>query len=135
MADGSKKPIHEVQVGEFVLTSNGSRKVTKAKAYNIDGSIYAFNGDRKYFVTANHAFQTTDGWKAIDPETATKETGLPVKQLRLGDVLIREGGETVVLERIDAKDVEMTVYNIVVEDMHEFYADGCLVHNALYYKN
>jgi hypothetical protein len=132
MADGTKRPIQDLRVGDVVLTSQGTAPVKKVLRVPHDGPLYAFNGSGKYFVTSSHPFMTEDGWKSIDPE-ATKRTNpdLAVSKLNVGDVLIGEHGEKILLKQIDQKVLRTTVYNMEVGRSNEYYADGYLVHNKM----
>jgi len=117
-------------VGDHVATSGGSDRVNYKYMVKHDGPMYAFNGDGNYFVTSSHPFMTTEGWKSMDPALSREELpGLVVSQLREGDVLMMEGGKEKLLTRIDSKLEQVNVYNFTVENAHEFYADGYLVHN------
>jgi hypothetical protein len=129
MQDGTEKPIEAVKKGEFVQGSERSNKVIKTLVLQHDGWLYSMNGS-KYFVTQAHPFMTKGGvWKAFSPEAAMKETpGLPVEQLKEGDILITQQGE-VLLDKVDRIWKKIAVYNFVVDNSHDYYADGYLVHN------
>jgi len=75
---------------------------------------------------------TQDGiWKAFNPEAAKKENpDLAIEELKAGDVLVTRDGfvELTRVERISRKE---TVYNIIVNNSHDYYANGYLVHNKL----
>jgi hypothetical protein len=78
---------------------------------------------------------TTDGWKALDPNKAMKDSpGLKVTLLKEGDILIKEDGSKMIIRQIVAKFAETTVYNFEVEGTHDYYADGYWVHNLMMLK-
>jgi hypothetical protein len=52
--------------------------------------------------------------------------------LFLGDLLLDEEGKEVKIASIEEKAGEVTVYNFEVEDNHNYFAEGILVHNADY---
>lgn len=131
MADGSQRDIEQIIVGDAIKTGTGVNTVSRVLPRYYRGQIYAFNGG-DHFVTPNHPFMTSEGWKAIDPDAARKENPtLEVGKLKIGDVLIKEGGSTEKLEALSAKHYEGMVYNFEIKDVHEYYADGYLVHNKI----
>jgi predicted phage terminase large subunit-like protein len=73
MADGSKKPICEVAVGELVCTPFGPCKVLESRCTGVK-PVVEFAGVRG---TANHPIMTTKGWKNLG-------------QLNRNDVIIDE---------------------------------------------
>ena len=130
MADGSLKPIDQVLAGDMVQGSLQSNKVEKVIVFADDNRwLYSLNGG-KYFVTEVHPFMTKGGvWKAFDPVAARKENPqLVIEQLKVGDVLVTRSG-SVELTNFDRIWQKQTVYNIVVTNSHDYYADGYLVHN------
>jgi len=89
MADGSDKPIEQVEAGDRVLGRGGQINRVRGVLYPVlgDRPLYALNGGAA-FVTASHPFLTTDGWKAIDPDAARAEVpGLDIERLKVGDGL------------------------------------------------
>ncbi len=118
-----------------------------------DRLLYALNDDR-YFVTASHPFLTEDGWKAIDPAGTYREHQLrDVGRLQVGDRIMMLSGvlaavgtgsgfaaqesaveidtEPFMVERIDgtSADPELTVYNLLLDGNHTYFANDLLVHN------
>ena len=90
MANGSDKPIEQVEPGDRVLGRGGKINQVRGILYPVlgDRPLYALNGGTA-FVTASHPFLTTDGWKAIDPDAARAEVpGLDIERLTVGDVLL-----------------------------------------------
>jgi hypothetical protein len=99
-----------------------------------------------------HLYATLDGWKAVDPAATRAENRLlPVGQLGVGDQLLAlvavavpvgaggpEPDEAVAvrLERIPMRSVEAraddpatTLYNLLLDSQHTYFADELLVHN------
>lgn len=131
LADGTKKNIQDVQIGDVLKGEKTNNKVLGFHRPTLDGGkVYSFNGGR-YFVTEEHPFKTTDGWKSINPDKTAKENiGITVTKLEIGDTLITDSGQ-VKLNTIDAKDEPSTtpLYNFLLNGDHTYYADGYLVHN------
>ena len=91
MADGSTKPIEQVQVGELVRCHHGraNRVLGVTRPALGKRHLYALNGGG-HFVTASQPILTADGLKSIDPAaTAAEVPGLQVGQLTIGDRLLR----------------------------------------------
>ena len=130
MADGTKKPINELKVGDVVRGETRYNKVLKAPEIKKEAKLYGFNGGEK-FVTEAHPFKTLDGWKAINPQETPKEGhDIEVTKLMVGDMIIREDGSHFEVKSIDATDdQDLTVYNPVLDGDNTYYADGYLVHN------
>jgi hypothetical protein len=151
MADGSAKPISEISVGDYVVGQGGSinRVCAIEQPYLGDRRLYALDGG-KPFITNEHPILTDRGWAAVDPAaTARENPELAVVPLQIGDVLHRirsvrvpamVGGlaeragvelETVTLARLEAveDDPGLTLYNLLLEGEHTYFAHGYLVHN------
>ncbi len=131
MADGSKKNIQDVQIGDVLKGETTNNTVLGYHQPTLDdGKLYGFNGGTA-FVTAEHPFMTTEGWKSINPEKTKKEhIGISVTTLEIGDVLVTEKG-LVTVKSIQSKDAPATtkLYNFILDGDHTYYADGYLVHN------
>jgi len=137
MADGSKKDIQNVKIGDILKGESTDNTVLGFHQPKLeDKKLYSFNGGR-YFVTAEHPFKTIDGWKSINPTLTDKENiGITVTELKVGDTLITEDGN-VLLKTIDSKNdkVDTQLYNFKLDGDHTYYADGYLVHNKAYCSN
>lgn len=130
---GSKR-IDSIKVGEYVLTSDGYRKVSKLfdngykKILHIRLTFDNFVVDIK--ATPEHKIKTTKGWKQL-------------QELTRGDVLYTYNPERENIQKrgFVASNVladitvlgESTerVYDLEVEGMHEYFANGILVHNCI----
>jgi hypothetical protein len=148
MADGSEKRIDEIDVGDVVLGSNGQPNlVLGVRRPDLgDRPLYALNDD-DYFVTAEHPFLTTDGWKSIDPRGAARVHRVDAKHLNVGDhmfaaearpqgdvcgnVLTATSLKTVELVTMRSRpdDASLTVYDLTVDGDHTYFANGFVVHN------
>lgn len=133
MADGSRKLIQDVQVGDTVKAVNGTNTVLALIRPKLGNQpVYSINGGRKFF-TANHPFLSTAGWKSIDPATTKKEVpDLVVSKLQIGDVLKTEAGNITVQSLAPATESSTTqLYNFELNGDHTYYADGYAVHNKV----
>ena len=114
MADGSKKNIQDVQIGDVLKGETTNNTVLGYHQPTLDdGKLYGFNGGTA-FVTAEHPFMTTEGWKSINPEKTKKEhIGISVTTLEIGDTLVTEKG-LVTVKSIQSKDAPATtkLYNL-----------------------
>jgi hypothetical protein len=104
MADGTFKNIQDVKLGDVLKGEKTNNTVLGFHNPKLeDRKLYSFNGGR-YFVTAEHPFKTTDGWKSIDPsKTAEENIGITVTPLHVGDTLLTENGK-IVLKTIESKN-------------------------------
>jgi hypothetical protein len=64
MADGSRKAIKSVRVGDYVATPYGPRRVLESGCTGM-AVVYPVAGGR-LFATANHPIATTNGWIRVD---------------------------------------------------------------------
>ena len=130
LANGTTKNIQDVKVGDILKGEKTNNKVLGLHRPDLNGKLYSFNGGR-YFVTEEHPFKTTDGWKSINPEkTKLENIGITVTTLKVGDTLITENGK-VLLRTIDSKEGKdnTELFNFILDGDHTYYADGYLVHN------
>ena len=133
MADGTYKAVSELKVGDKVKGQTGINTLERNDSFRVRSLLYRVNGSEAY-VTANHPFYTKDGWKAVDFELARKEhPGMEITELKVGDVLVDEQGNEVVLKSLEPEDHGWnTVYNPSFNGDHTYYAHGYLMHNILY---
>jgi hypothetical protein len=133
LADGRVKAIESLKAGDVLRGAHGEpNKVINLKVLSEkDRKIYAFNGGR-YFVTGDHPFMTTDGWKAIEAKASQqKYTSLKVGQLKVGHELVTFNG-SLRLKKIEYKIIKNSVvYDLQLDGSHLFYSDGFLVHNVM----
>jgi len=129
MEDESNKRIDEVIVGDVVKSEINTSTVISIDVHNEkEYVVYSLNKS-KDFVTEEHPFKTTTGWKAINPVNTFKKHGIESNVLEIGNVLITKEG-TKELESIDSSTTVDTVYNLRLDNELVYYADGFLVHNA-----
>lgn len=133
MADGTLKPIESIQVGDTLLGQDGTVNIVQEIKRPELGqrTLYALNGGAG-FVTSEHPFLTTDGWKSLNPTATSKSNPeLRVQQLQMGDSLILHGDTQVRLESIEGFDPgpETTLYSLTVDGNNTYFANQFLVHN------
>ena len=88
MADGTEKAISSIKIGEKVKSEIGESTVLDIQIHKGNFEVYSFN-NRKAFVTIEHPFKTTEGWKAINPITTLEKHKVESKTLNLGDVIYK----------------------------------------------
>ncbi len=133
MSDGSKKAIQDIKVGDELKSVDGKNKVQALIRPKLgDQQVYSINGSKAFF-TANHAFLTTKGWKALDVEGARRESrlGAQVTKLAVGDVILTEKGSVKVssISSVSA-DASTQLYNFKVDGDHTYFANDYAVHNT-----
>jgi len=121
MADGSHKNIKQVKVGDMVksydhgeIVSGKVIEVFKHAPEEIDHYLKINN---KLRVTPNHFIHVNGKW-------------MPVCQAGLGDKLLDENGEEVIIDSVEEIWEQAPTYNLEISKYHTFFADGILVHNA-----
>ena len=139
-------PISKVKIGDKVLGEDG----TINEAYDIEvvplgtRALFSFN-DGPHFVTAEHPFKTTLGWKSFSPEDTYREHFFMVNEIPLeaGDLLYREGKNVEMLKKISTRHDKsnLMVYNLRLraapispyddsdDRSNTYFANGYLVHN------
>ena len=141
MADGTKRNIEDVEIGDKVLTYN---EKTELKEFGyvtdiespIDDHLYIIN-DGIIKTTRDHPFYTrkSDGeivWAAVDKEATIKK--MPylffVEELNIGDEIFTDEGTWVKICKMEYEAGEFQVYNLLgITNNPNFYANGFLVHN------
>lgn len=120
MADGTTKPIEDVQSGEQILTLSSSptggvikAKVTGTHTTSARG-LLVING--KLHVTPNHILYVNGSWHRAG-------------DIQLGDTLRALNENDEVVKSIEYLDKTVSVYNLTVANEHTYMADGVWVHN------
>ena len=134
LADGSTKPIQEITTKDIVYSVSWKKNKVIWTSKRLDTTpLYAFNNSNHYFVTEAHPFLTLDGWKSLNPDATNQENPwLMVTKLSIWDILITEKWTTTLFAIDSIPNKQGTyVYNITVENTHDYYADWYAVHNKL----
>lgn len=149
MADGSKKRIEDVKVGEFVRGRHGESNAVLALARTTLNSRPLYVINNRHYTTHDHVHWTLRGPAAVMPEslahtwgterrillvdgleTSRKYLGLsqPVYKLDEKDLLITESGSTVVSTIVAAfMEPMLPLFDLVVGGSHTYFVDGFLV--------
>tara|TARA_B100001175_G_C19502944_1_gene639207 strand:+ start:64 stop:2427 length:2364 start_codon:yes stop_codon:yes gene_type:complete len=149
LSDGTFKKINEIEVGDMVQGWDGETIEVAGKVIAIDHrhtvdshgdackslgdvpSLYTIN-DTGIEFTPEHPFLTKEGWKSLvpDPTQEPYKTEQEPKVLQVGDEINRNGN-WISIESISVvrSDSEEKVYNITVEGIHSYLANGIVVHN------
>lgn len=124
MEDGSLQPFSKLQPGQKVLTYDiGYDKLINKKVMK----LYSVQGNHLY--TINKQLMTTGGERLLGQNGWVK-----ISNLKKGD-FVHLSGNMVKIESIDYVRTDQKLYNIQVDDTHNFYVvtpDGSnyLVHNT-----
>ncbi|MFH1360173.1 MAG: Hint domain-containing protein [Candidatus Omnitrophota bacterium] len=118
-ADGSQVPIEKIKTGDAVLAYNEDKKETRpdrvTQVFEHDAYEYlVINETLK--VTANHPLLANGKWQ---------EAGT----LAIGDILLRDTGITETVRSIQTVRKNVKVYNLEVNPLHTYIAQGYIVHN------
>jgi|GEM_PF-1691375 len=134
LGDGSSKAINQLAEGDVVKSAYDT--VAKVKEIIIKDwpvlTLYSINNGALQ-LTADHPVMTTVGWRAIDYQGDTGDSGKRyglqhVPELKVGDVLVSAEGE-IVVESIEAQETKTNgkTYNLRLDGGDSFYAGGILV--------
>ncbi|MCH2535504.1 MAG: hypothetical protein MK008_13750 [Bdellovibrionales bacterium] len=139
-------PISKVKIGDKVLGEDGAiNEVYDIEVVPLGGrELFSFN-DGPHFVTAEHPFKTTLGWKSFSPEDTYREHFFMVDEIPLeaGDLLFRVGKNVEMLKKISTRHDKsnLMVYNLRLraapispydnsdDRSNTYFANGYLVHN------
>jgi len=135
LANGTQKAIEKIQIGERVFGSHGTiNTVLGYEHHTQKNSHQTVTVNNKITATENHPLLTTAGWKALDTSThALKYPWLKMSgELAVGDELITKAG-TEIIESLDRAwlPAGTTVYNLILDGDHTYYAGGILAHNII----
>jgi hypothetical protein len=144
MADGSKKVIEDVKVGEWVLSYNTfSNDYRAGQVLELESPVreglytIVFEDGTSIEVTNEHPFYTTKesgekGWASIVPEETYKETKTidNVMNLEVDDSIMREDKSWTLIVGITYDEGTVQTYNLKeVSTYDNFFADELLAHN------
>ena len=124
MADGSVKPFQAIRPGDQVLTYDIGYQIMVRKpvveVYTVEGNhLYTINGELT--TTGTERLLSDTGWKRV-------------RDLHQGDK-VQIDGRMVEISAIDYRRTDNTLYNMQVDDSHNFYivtdsGTRWLVHNS-----
>lgn len=130
MADGTTKPISEVEFGDMVLAEDpdtgerDARDVTKLCIHQDQVTDLELEDGSRVPTTEDHPF-----WNATDTEWQRADALDP------GDLLLSADGDLLAVDDLDpASTRTTTAYNLTVDDIHTYYVvaggEEVLVHNT-----
>ena len=133
MADGSKKAIENIVVGDEVIAlGNNIDKVSYVHDIpEDDRQLWTINN--RITATDSHAFLTKEGWKSNNSKLSNRaynDYGIKVKDLQIGDELITNDGVEKVTTLENQEDF-VKVYNFTTSNTHTYLVDGVVSHNKL----
>jgi len=139
MLDGSEKNIEDIVLGDEVLSFNGTvnegKKVVDLKAPTHKDIVkYVFTNGAELTCTYDHPIFIHAGELAsYTPDLTNSRYDLDkeVKQIKVGDlVYVNETrSQTAIREIVELDLGDTQTYIFTVQDNHNFYANGILVHN------
>ena len=136
LANGDKKKIEEVDIGEQLIGQDGSiNTVLEFDHPPLNGRDLVGINESGPFCTPEHPVFTQDGWKA--PRMSDTIIAYPhlesimVGDLQVGDKILTEQGDYVTVETIEwhKDEEEQQVFNFILDGNNTYFADGLLVHN------
>ena len=133
LADGSQKKVEEIIVGDKLLgASNVVNEVKEVLNPKTNGRKLANINNKGYFVTEDHPFMTTDGWKSCNQEISNENyPDLEVNQLEIGDEIKCKGNEVEKVTSIEFKEVDADtdLHNFTLDGDHTYIANNFVAHN------
>lgn len=136
MADGTQKPIENIQIGDRVLGQGGiANTVLEYDRPQLDGrDLVSING-LEAFMTPEHPLYTNNGWRS--PSKKAFEDGYPemawlgVETLQVGDEIVNVDGTRTIVESIEFVSgyEDQMVYNLILDGNNTYYANNLLAHN------
>lgn len=140
MADGSSKPIEQVKIGDEVISFNESTKENEIKKVLSTNSpvhndivTYELQNGETLSCTFDHPIYSSnlDLFSFRPAKTnSTYDIDSVVKEVNTGTKVLDIDSNSVEITNISSnEDENVQTYIFTVEDNHNFYANGILVHN------
>lgn len=130
-------PIESIKAGDLVLTTQGPKRVTALFKHDHKGPLVTLSTKTKSVVsTPSHPFMSPDGWLAAESMSGKQAL---IYKMGFEDVEVHVALSGVVADRAlphsstphDGLSSQCTtVYNLEVENVHEYVANGFVVHNC-----
>ena len=141
LTENGEHAIEDIKVGDKVLTVN-HEEAQKSELKNVIQTMATDNKEVVRYTlengvtitgTSDHPIYVNDkGYCSLDPEITKNDSGFDCSQIEVGDKLLHYDGYEVPITYIDRLEEPATVYNLSnIEDNHNFYANGFLVHNRI----
>jgi RHS repeat-associated protein len=129
MADGTKRPIKDVELGDLVIAADpatgerGPRQVLDLIRHSGYHSMVAirFADGSTINATDRHPFWVASRMEWMDAIDLSK-----------GDVLITAEGSELTVEALNVSEADLTAYNLTIDGLHTYFAgdQAVLVHNS-----
>ena len=138
LADGSKKSIEEIKVGDLVLTYNLQTQKTEAQtveattAKKVSSTVqYGFEDGTYIEATNDHPlYSPKHGWVSNDVDYTKEKYNMNATQIASGFEILKSDGTNNVLLSIKKLEVSKTVYNLRhVSKNHNFFVWDFLASN------
>ena len=133
LADGSQNKVEEIKVGDKLLGLSGAiNEVKEVLNPKTNGRKLANINNKGYFVTEDHPFMTTDGWKSCNQKISNENyPDLEVDQLEIGDEIKCKGKEVEKVTSIEFKEVDADtdLHNFTLDGDHTYIANDYVAHN------
>tara|TARA_B110000495_G_C23013403_1_gene599709 strand:+ start:38 stop:556 length:519 start_codon:yes stop_codon:yes gene_type:complete len=145
LEDGETKEIENLKVGEKLLSysveglENTQDKILIGKtrinefegefSYQLIKNIWK-NTFKKYYKINNKLRITEDHFVMCQRQRKDEYFWIQVEDLMVGDLLFKSDGSFENIDDIEPIEEEKTVYNIQVNSIYSYFADGYLVHNG-----
>jgi len=135
------KKISDIKIGDIVISYDikndmmVERNVDGLFKTEYSGGILTINGI-KTNATIGHPFAVKDSegnilWASYDPSVDKEyHKDIDVIKLKENDHMINLNGEWTTIDTIELEQFNGTVYNIAVENTHNYIVENLLVHNA-----
>jgi RHS repeat-associated protein len=135
MADGTSKPIDQVEVGNQVLSADPSGSGDPEA--HVVTALHVTDDDREFVdvaVTTGSGVQTITATVTHPFWDKTSNTWTPAVDLKAGDRLDAPGRADLVVASINIRVMEVRTYDLTVDGLHTYYVlagnTPVLVHNA-----
>ena len=132
MADGTYKPIEDIEVNDLVFTQNGNEKVNEVVS-PIHNNIVelSFSNGNSTKNTDDHPYYVIDkGWCSIKPKLSTELYDVKCEQLEVSDIFIDDEDAQIELLNIMKVNGEFKTYTFST-DSKTYYANKLLVHSEI----
>jgi hypothetical protein len=131
MADGTKKPISKVEVGDKVLATDPETGKSKTEPVV---RLIRHSGEHAMVLISladGSVLDSTDGHPIWD---ATTRQFTDASQLRVGDKIETSNGQLITIARLTDYVDDLTAYNLQIGQTHTYYAGTTpvLVHNSCF---
>ena len=120
MADGSTRPIEEIQAGDTVFAYDEASKQMKPDKVKVVHPVV----ERDFYLVVNGKMKLTPNHRVL-----SKGEWVEIGQLAVGDTLTAPDGEPVPIEKIEKVEGKVKVYNFAVNPYETYVASGVIVHN------